>query len=177
MYYFLHISLIPLCIQRFDNETVTKVTLSSILDDVFNSTATAVARLRQLVMSKMIYDELRFCMHVISELCQLSVCHSVLLSYSFTIFFSAILLFQIAIPDVVEAAKNADILVFVVPHQFIQRICSTLQGKIKSTAVGLSLIKVRFCMYYSVYISQSRFSGDKRCDLVIFSFSLNMKAG
>ncbi|XP_025994576.1 glycerol-3-phosphate dehydrogenase [NAD(+)], cytoplasmic isoform X3 [Solenopsis invicta] len=47
----------------------------------------------------------------------------------------------IAIPDVVEAAKDADILIFVVPHQFIQRICSSLQGKIKPTAVGLSLIK------------------------------------
>lgn len=45
-------------------------------------------------------------------------------------------------PDVIEAAKDADILIFVVPHQFIRRICSTLQGKIKSTAVGLSLIKV-----------------------------------
>ncbi|KAM0728200.1 Glycerol-3-phosphate dehydrogenase [NAD(+)], cytoplasmic [Formica fusca] len=47
----------------------------------------------------------------------------------------------IAIPDVMEAAKDADILIFVVPHQFIRRICSTLRGKIKPTAVGLSLIK------------------------------------
>ncbi|XP_015124812.1 glycerol-3-phosphate dehydrogenase [NAD(+)], cytoplasmic [Diachasma alloeum] len=47
----------------------------------------------------------------------------------------------VAVPDVVEAAANADILVFVVPHQFIRRICSTLLGKIKPTAVGLSLIK------------------------------------
>ncbi|XP_011875108.1 PREDICTED: glycerol-3-phosphate dehydrogenase [NAD(+)], cytoplasmic-like isoform X2 [Vollenhovia emeryi] len=47
----------------------------------------------------------------------------------------------IAVPDVVEAAKDADILIFVVPHQFIQRICNSLQGKIKPTAVGLSLIK------------------------------------
>ncbi|XP_043791912.1 glycerol-3-phosphate dehydrogenase [NAD(+)], cytoplasmic-like isoform X2 [Apis laboriosa] len=47
----------------------------------------------------------------------------------------------IAIPDVVEAAKDADILTFVIPHQFIRRICSVLLGKIKPTAVGLSLIK------------------------------------
>ncbi|KAK7793910.1 hypothetical protein R5R35_007680 [Gryllus longicercus] len=47
----------------------------------------------------------------------------------------------IAVPDLVEAAKDADILIFVVPHQFIQRICSTLLGKIKPTACGLSLIK------------------------------------
>ncbi|KAJ8667171.1 hypothetical protein QAD02_008833 [Eretmocerus hayati] len=47
----------------------------------------------------------------------------------------------VAVPDVVEAAKHADILIFVVPHQFIRRICSTLLGKIKPGAVGLSLIK------------------------------------
>lgn len=45
-------------------------------------------------------------------------------------------------PDVVEAAKEADILVFVVPHQFIPKLCSNLEGFIKPTAVGLSLIKV-----------------------------------
>ncbi|XP_012283030.1 glycerol-3-phosphate dehydrogenase [NAD(+)], cytoplasmic-like [Orussus abietinus] len=47
----------------------------------------------------------------------------------------------VAVPDVVEAAKEADILVFVVPHQFIRTLCATLLGKIKPTAVGLSLIK------------------------------------
>ncbi|XP_043247946.1 glycerol-3-phosphate dehydrogenase [NAD(+)], cytoplasmic-like isoform X1 [Colletes gigas] len=47
----------------------------------------------------------------------------------------------VAVPDVVEAAKDADILIFVVPHQFIDKICSTLLGNIKPTAVGLSLIK------------------------------------
>jgi Glycerol-3-phosphate dehydrogenase len=51
---------------------------------------------------------------------------------------------QVAVPDVVEAAKDADILVFVVPHQFIVRLCSQLLGKIKPDAVGLSLIKVSF---------------------------------
>jgi glycerol-3-phosphate dehydrogenase len=53
-----------------------------------------------------------------------------------------ILSLQVAVPDVVEAAKEADILVFVVPHQFIRTLCSTLLGKIKPAAVGLSLIKV-----------------------------------
>jgi len=50
-------------------------------------------------------------------------------------------LFQVAIPDVLEAAADADILIFVVPHQFIRRICGSLDGKVKPTAVGLSLIK------------------------------------
>lgn len=47
----------------------------------------------------------------------------------------------VAVPDVVEAAKEADILIFVVPHQFIPKLCSDLEGLIKPTAVGLSLIK------------------------------------
>ncbi|CAH2071194.1 unnamed protein product, partial [Iphiclides podalirius] len=47
----------------------------------------------------------------------------------------------VAIPDVVEAAKDADLLIFVVPHQFVRTLCSTLLGKIKPTAAALSLIK------------------------------------
>ncbi|KAG6441520.1 hypothetical protein O3G_MSEX001846 [Manduca sexta] len=47
----------------------------------------------------------------------------------------------VAVPDVVEAAKDADLLIFVVPHQFVRTICSTLLGKIKPTAAALSLIK------------------------------------
>jgi glycerol-3-phosphate dehydrogenase (NAD+) len=41
----------------------------------------------------------------------------------------------------VDAAKDADILIFVVPHQFIKGLGAALLGKIKPTAVGLSLIK------------------------------------
>jgi len=48
----------------------------------------------------------------------------------------------LAVPDVVEAAKDADILIFVVPHQFIRGLATAMLGKIKPTAVGLSLIKV-----------------------------------
>uniref|UniRef100_A0A6M2DUY8 Glycerol-3-phosphate dehydrogenase [NAD(+)] n=1 Tax=Xenopsylla cheopis TaxID=163159 RepID=A0A6M2DUY8_XENCH len=47
----------------------------------------------------------------------------------------------VAIPDVVTAAREADILIFVVPHQFVRSLCATLLGKIKPTAVALSLIK------------------------------------
>ena len=49
---------------------------------------------------------------------------------------------QVAVPDVVEAAKDADLLIFVVPHQFVRTLCSTLLGRIKPTAAALSLIKV-----------------------------------
>ncbi|XP_078538551.1 glycerol-3-phosphate dehydrogenase 1-like protein isoform X1 [Lissotriton helveticus] len=47
----------------------------------------------------------------------------------------------VAVPDVVEAATGADILVFVLPHQFIGRVCGQLVGHVKSGAFGISLIK------------------------------------
>lgn len=47
----------------------------------------------------------------------------------------------VAVPDVLEAAHDADILIFVLPHQFIERTCKPLVGKIKPETVGLSLIK------------------------------------
>lgn len=52
----------------------------------------------------------------------------------------------VAVPDLVDAAKEADLLVFVVPHQFIKGICGQLAKSIKSTAIGVSLIKVQQCM-------------------------------
>lgn len=48
---------------------------------------------------------------------------------------------QVAIPDVAEAADGADILIFVVPHQFIMNLAGPIKSKLKPTAVGLSLIK------------------------------------
>ena len=48
----------------------------------------------------------------------------------------------IAIPDIVEAAAEADFLIFVLPHQFIKRACAPLVGKLKKEATGLSLVKV-----------------------------------
>ena len=51
-------------------------------------------------------------------------------------------LFQIAVPDVVEAAKDADIYILVLPHQFLRRVCELLKGTVKKDAVGISLIKV-----------------------------------
>ncbi|KAJ1175773.1 hypothetical protein NDU88_001058 [Pleurodeles waltl] len=47
----------------------------------------------------------------------------------------------VAVPEVVEAATGADILVFVLPHQFISRVCGQLVGHVKSGAFGISLIK------------------------------------
>lgn len=55
-----------------------------------------------------------------------------------------------------DASSDADILVFVIPHQFIGKVCDTMKGKIKSDAVGISLIKVKslvlvlFCFVLSL---------------------------
>ena len=38
---------------------------------------------------------------------------------------------------------DADILVFVVPYQYIHEICDKLRGKIKSSALAVSCVKVR----------------------------------
>ncbi|XP_022427903.1 glycerol-3-phosphate dehydrogenase [NAD(+)], cytoplasmic isoform X1 [Delphinapterus leucas] len=47
----------------------------------------------------------------------------------------------VAVPDVVQAAVDADILIFVVPHQFIGKICDQLKGHLKADTIGISLIK------------------------------------
>ncbi|XP_041431570.1 MGC83663 protein isoform X1 [Xenopus laevis] len=47
----------------------------------------------------------------------------------------------VAVADLLEATSGADILVFVIPHQFIGRICNQLAGHVKAGAFGISLIK------------------------------------
>ncbi|GAB1609424.1 glycerol-3-phosphate dehydrogenase [NAD(+)], cytoplasmic-like [Argonauta hians] len=47
----------------------------------------------------------------------------------------------VAVPDLLKAIEAADILIFVLPHQFISGICNTIKGKIKPGAVAVSLIK------------------------------------
>lgn len=55
-------------------------------------------------------------------------------------------LFKVAVPDLAKAADGADILVFVVPHQFLRGLCKQLEGCIKKSAIGISLIKVSLHM-------------------------------
>lgn len=47
----------------------------------------------------------------------------------------------LAIPDIVEAASAADILIIVLPHQFIERSLTPLKGKLKPGVEGISLAK------------------------------------
>ena len=44
-------------------------------------------------------------------------------------------------PDLLSATREADVLVFVVPHQFVPGICAKLKGTLRAGAVGVSLIK------------------------------------
>ncbi|KAK9113575.1 hypothetical protein Syun_020372 [Stephania yunnanensis] len=47
----------------------------------------------------------------------------------------------VADPDLVNAVKDANMLVFVTPHQFMEGICRRLVGKVRSDAEAISLIK------------------------------------
>lgn len=49
---------------------------------------------------------------------------------------------QVALSDLDVAVYDADILVFVVPYQYIHEVCDKLRGKVKSSAVAVSLVKV-----------------------------------
>ncbi|XP_016113447.1 glycerol-3-phosphate dehydrogenase [NAD(+)], cytoplasmic-like [Sinocyclocheilus grahami] len=47
----------------------------------------------------------------------------------------------LAVPDVTEASSGADFLIFVIPHQFIGKICDQMKPHVKPGAIGISLIK------------------------------------
>ncbi|KAK5614760.1 glycerol-3-phosphate dehydrogenase [Crenichthys baileyi] len=47
----------------------------------------------------------------------------------------------VAVPDLAESVKGADILIFVVPHQFVGKVCDTIKDHIKKETIGMSLIK------------------------------------
>jgi glycerol-3-phosphate dehydrogenase (NAD+) len=68
----------------------------------------------------------------------------------------------IANPDLVDTVKDATILIFNLPHQFIEKTCETLRGKVVPFARGISCIK-------GVAVS------DKGCEL--FSDSIGQKLG
>ncbi|KAF0045744.1 hypothetical protein F2P81_002273 [Scophthalmus maximus] len=47
----------------------------------------------------------------------------------------------VAVPDITEAVKGAKILVFVIPHQFIAKLCDQMKPHITEGTIGISLIK------------------------------------
>lgn len=49
----------------------------------------------------------------------------------------------IAVADLLQTVNGANILIFVIPHQFVKETCETLKGHVRSDAFALTLIKVR----------------------------------
>lgn len=47
----------------------------------------------------------------------------------------------VAVPQLRDAADGADLLVFVVPHQFIRKLCDEMMGCVSERARGITLIK------------------------------------
>uniref|UniRef100_A0A672HVE8 Glycerol-3-phosphate dehydrogenase [NAD(+)] n=1 Tax=Salarias fasciatus TaxID=181472 RepID=A0A672HVE8_SALFA len=47
----------------------------------------------------------------------------------------------VAVPDITEAVKGANVLVFVVPHQFIGKLCDQMKPHVTEGTIGISLIK------------------------------------
>ncbi|MCP9262902.1 Glycerol-3-phosphate dehydrogenase [NAD(+)] [Dirofilaria immitis] len=45
------------------------------------------------------------------------------------------------LPDLVTACTGSDILIFVIPHQFVENVCIQLKGHLKEGALAISLIK------------------------------------
>ncbi|XP_038138084.1 glycerol-3-phosphate dehydrogenase 1-like protein [Cyprinodon tularosa] len=47
----------------------------------------------------------------------------------------------VAVPDITEAVKGAKVLIFVIPHQFIGKLCDEMKPHVTDGAMGISLIK------------------------------------
>ncbi|KAH8374581.1 hypothetical protein KR200_001791, partial [Drosophila serrata] len=47
----------------------------------------------------------------------------------------------IAVNDLLEAAQNADILIFSIPHNFVKSYCNILAGNVKETAFAVSMVR------------------------------------
>lgn len=49
----------------------------------------------------------------------------------------------VATPSLEDCTRDADVLVFVMPHQFLTKVCQTMKPFLKPGVYGCSLIKVR----------------------------------
>ncbi|GAA49767.1 glycerol-3-phosphate dehydrogenase (NAD+) [Clonorchis sinensis] len=47
----------------------------------------------------------------------------------------------VATPDLLHATQDADVLIFVLPHQFLQRVCHQMKPALKQGVYGVSLMK------------------------------------
>ncbi|KAK6744948.1 hypothetical protein RB195_011579 [Necator americanus] len=47
----------------------------------------------------------------------------------------------VAVPDLIESCEESNVLIFVIPHQFVRNVCNQLRGKIAGDVQAVSLIK------------------------------------
>ncbi|XP_074623054.1 glycerol-3-phosphate dehydrogenase [NAD(+)], cytoplasmic-like isoform X1 [Acropora palmata] len=81
-------------------------------------------------------------------------------------------------PDVVEAAKDADILVFVLPHQFVKNVCRKLKDSIKPSVIAVSLIKFGIpCKFMRIdaIADQTHIMTWKECRQISTDRAVNLK--
>lgn len=70
---------------------------------------------------------------------------------------------QVAVPDLFKACVGSDILLFVIPQQFVANICKQLRYRIKKTALAVTMIKVlweRSLNYISIYLILNKIKKD-----------------
>lgn len=65
----------------------------------------------------------------------------------------------VAVPDIVDACSDADLIVFNIPHQFLPRLLSQLKGKVNPNARAISCLKglevsADGCKLLSTYITE-----------------------
>ena len=56
----------------------------------------------------------------------------------------------------VEAVQDADILLFILPHQFVERTCIAIKSHVKKTAFAVSFSKVCFSNFLIHLNSQKK---------------------
>lgn len=53
----------------------------------------------------------------------------------------------VADPDLCNTVRGADVILFVVPHQFLDRILQQIKNVVDPSAIGISLIKGDLCIF------------------------------
>ncbi|ODV96417.1 hypothetical protein PACTADRAFT_49769 [Pachysolen tannophilus NRRL Y-2460] len=66
----------------------------------------------------------------------------------------------VAYPSIIDASKDADLLIFNIPHQFLPNVCKQLKGHVKPTARAISCLKglevtAEGCKLLSSYITHT----------------------
>ena len=58
----------------------------------------------------------------------------------------------VAVPDLITSVKDSTILVFVIPHQFLAKVCRDIKEYINPKAKAISLIKVKILLLFNIFI-------------------------